>query len=107
MTTFTPPMIASIENPTLRQELQQIIDMKTKPLGALGQLEALGLQLGMIQATTNPHIEQPQIRVFAADHGLTQHGTSAYPSAVTAQMVHNFLNAARRLMCWRVSMISS
>ncbi len=92
MTTFTPPMIASIENPTLRQELQQIIDMKTKPLGALGQLEALGLQLGMIQATTNPHIEQPQIRVFAADHGLTQHGTSAYPSAVTAQMVHNFLN---------------
>lgn len=49
------------------------------------------MQLGMIQGTITPHIEQAQIRVFAADHGLTKHGTSAFPSAVTAQMVHNFL----------------
>lgn len=91
MTTFTAPAIANIENDALRQQLQQIIDLKTKPLGALGRLEALALQLGMIQGTTKPQIKQPQIRVFAADHGLTKHGTSAYPSAVTAQMVHNFL----------------
>ncbi len=91
MTTFTPPTIANIENNDLRQQLQQIIDLKTKPLGALGRLETLALQLGMIQGTLTPHIHQPQIRVFAADHGLTQHGTSAYPSAVTAQMVYNFL----------------
>ncbi len=92
MKIFTAPTIANIENNELRQQLQQIIDNKTKPLGALGRLESLGLQLGMIQATTTPHIEQPQIRVFAADHGLTKHGTSAFPSSVTAQMVHNFLN---------------
>ena len=49
------------------------------------------MHLGMIQGTTTPQITQPQIRVFAADHGLTKHGTSAYPSAVTAQMVYNFL----------------
>ena len=91
MTTFTAPTIANTENNELRQQLQQIIDLKTKPLGALGRLETLALQLGMIQGTTTPHIEQPQIRVFAADHGLTKHGTSAYPSAVTAQMVSNFL----------------
>ncbi len=91
MTTFTAPIIANIENNELRQQLQQIIDSKTKPLGALGRLETLALQLGMIQGTTTPHINQPQIRVFAADHGLTKHGTSAYPSAVTAQMVYNFL----------------
>ena len=91
MTTFTAPTIANTENKVLRQQLQQIIDLKTKPLGALGRLETLALQLGMIQGTTNPQIEQPQIRVFAADHGLTKHGISAYPSAVTAQMVHNFL----------------
>jgi len=89
--TFTAPTIANIENNDLRQQLQQIIDLKTKPLGALGRLEALALQLGMIQGTLTPHIEQPQIRVFAADHGLTKHGTSAFPSAVTAQMVYNFL----------------
>lgn len=92
MTTFIAPVIPSIENNELREQLQQIIDLKTKPLGALGRLEALALQLGMIQGTTSPHINQPQIRVFAADHGLTKHGTSAFPSAVTAQMVYNFLS---------------
>lgn len=91
MNTFIAPTIANIENRELRQQLQQIIDQKTKPLGALGRLEALAVQLGLIQGTITPQITQPQIRVFAADHGLTKHGTSAYPSAVTAQMVYNFL----------------
>ncbi|WP_457857103.1 nicotinate-nucleotide--dimethylbenzimidazole phosphoribosyltransferase [Psychrobacter pulmonis] len=91
LNTFIAPTIANIENNELRQQLQQIVDQKTKPLGALGRLETLAVQLGLIQGTTKPHIEQPQIRVFAADHGLTKHGTSAYPSAVTAQMVYNFL----------------
>lgn len=91
MNTFIAPTIANIENNELHQQLQQIVDQKTKPLGALGRLETLAVQLGLIQDTTTPQITQPQIRVFAADHGLTKHGTSAYPSAVTAQMVYNFL----------------
>ncbi|WP_372887173.1 nicotinate-nucleotide--dimethylbenzimidazole phosphoribosyltransferase, partial [Psychrobacter sp.] len=91
LTIFTAPTIANIENDELRLQLQQIIDLKTKPLGALGRIEAIAVQLGMIQGTITPHIEQAQIRVFAADHGLTKHGISAFPSAVTAQMVHNFL----------------
>ncbi|MGM8885594.1 nicotinate-nucleotide--dimethylbenzimidazole phosphoribosyltransferase [Psychrobacter sp. 1U2] len=91
MTSFIAPTIPSIKNNDLQQQLQQIIDLKTKPIGALGRLESLGLQLGLIHSSTQPKIKQPQIRVFAADHGLTKHGTSAFPSAVTAQMVHNFL----------------
>ncbi len=94
MNTFIAPTIANIENNELYQQLQQIVDQKTKPLGALGRLETLAVQLGLIQDTTTPQITQPQIRVFAADHGLTKHGTSAYPSAVTAQMVYNFLQGA-------------
>ena len=91
MTNFTAPAIPKIDHPALQQQLQQLLDNKTKPLGALGRLESLSLQIGMIQGSTRPRIEQPQIRVFAADHGLTKHGISAYPSAVTAQMVLNFL----------------
>lgn len=89
---FIVPVIPALANAALSQRLQQIIDGKTKPLGALGRLETLALQLGLIQDSIRPAIHQPQIRVFAADHGLTRHGTSAYPSAVTAQMVLNFLH---------------
>ncbi|MGO1512521.1 MAG: nicotinate-nucleotide--dimethylbenzimidazole phosphoribosyltransferase [Psychrobacter sp.] len=91
MITFTAPTIPSINNNNLKLQLQKIIDCKTKPLSALGRIETLALQLGMIQGTTSPQICEPQILVFAADHGLTKHGTSAYPSTVTAQMVYNFL----------------
>lgn len=64
----------------------------TKPAGALGQLETLAVRLAAMQGRAQPTLDRPWISVFAADHGITQAGVSAYPSAVTAQMVSNFVH---------------
>ncbi|TDQ80351.1 nicotinate-nucleotide--dimethylbenzimidazole phosphoribosyltransferase [Paraburkholderia silvatlantica] len=76
---------------SLRDELQRLIDMKTKPPGSLGRLETLARQLGMIQGTTHPGVVRPVMIVFAGDHGIAAEGVSPYPQAVTAQMVANFV----------------
>ena len=62
----------------------------TKPPGSLGRLEVLGATLAAMQKTQHPQLKRVQITVFAADHGVVAEGVSAYPQAVTAEMVRNF-----------------
>ena len=83
--------IPELHDAALSAILRNCIDGKTKPLGALGRLEALAVQLGCILGTAQPQLLQPQLVVFAGDHGLVAQGVSAYPSDVTWQMVENFL----------------
>ncbi len=62
----------------------------TKPPGALGRLEDLAIWYAGWRGTDRPQITQPQIIVFAGNHGVTAQGVSAFPAEVTAQMVLNF-----------------
>ena len=63
----------------------------TKPPGSLGQLEQVSIQLAGITGTLRPKLDPKYIVIMAGDHGVTAEGVSAYPSEVTAQMIHNFL----------------
>lgn len=90
----------------LAAELQQAIDQKTKPLHALGRLEELALQLGLIQNSLSPSVNRPQHIIFAGDHGVTAEGVSPFPQEVTVQMVANFAQggAAINVFCKRLGL---
>lgn len=87
-------------------QIQHHIDQKTKPLGALGQLELVAYQLALLQsqgrksAVTEISINNPSILVFAGDHGIADEGVSIAPSAVTQQMVMNFLQGGAAINCF-------
>lgn len=81
-----PPLDESV-----RAAARHHVDVLTKPLGALGRIEPLAVALCAMQGTLRPEIKSPVAIVFAADHGVADRGVSAYPRAVTTQMVSNFL----------------
>lgn len=87
-------MIAEIESCQVvyKAKAQRRLDSLTKPIGSLGRLEAIAGQVYSIFSGQMPQPLRKAVYVFAADHGVTEEGVSAYPREVTAQMVLNFLN---------------
>ncbi len=67
------------------------LDSLTKPPGSLGRLEEIAAKIVSIREQESPGCSNKAVYVFAADHGVTEQGVSAYPKAVTQQMVRNFL----------------
>ena len=84
-----------LDLPAVRTDLddaiRRAIDAKTKPPGSLGRVEALAARIARIQGTLTPRLRRCRLTLFAGDHGVASEGVSAYPQAVTRQMVANFL----------------
>ncbi|MCX7645395.1 MAG: nicotinate-nucleotide--dimethylbenzimidazole phosphoribosyltransferase [Rhodobacteraceae bacterium] len=78
-------------DPDFETALAAAIDGKTKPPGSLGRIEALAAQLARLQRTLAPRADRCRLTIFAADHGIAAEGVSAFPQAVTGEMVRNFL----------------
>src|SRR5438128_94558 len=98
-----PPFLPEIHRPNreLLPLLQKHLDNLTKPPGSLGRLEELARSFGLMRGSTDLVLQKRAIFTFAADHGISRAGVSAYPREVTAQMVLNFLRggAAINVLC--------
>ena len=87
-------------------QIQAIIDNKTKPLGSLGKLESVALQLALLQSQNASFTSQkitipkPVMVIFAADHGIADQGVSIASSDVTGQMVANFIHGGAAINCF-------
>ena len=84
-----PAMAPCAQSRELAFERQQQL---TKPLGSLGRLEQLAIDFAGFQKNPVPQLKHVVIRVFAADHGVVAEDISAFPQAVTAQMIYNFVS---------------
>ena len=85
-------LVAAIEpvSAELAAKVQTQLDQKTKPRGSLGRLEKLACHYCAARGQLSAAPPKKAIVVMAADHGIAAEGTSAFPQAVTAQMVLNF-----------------
>lgn len=79
-------------NKEIGKQVYEYMNTLTKPPGSLGRLEELVIELAEMKNQAFPSVTFPGVLIFAADHGITAEGVSAFPQAVTEQMVRNFLN---------------
>lgn len=83
---MTVPFDQDLGREALCKALEARVHGKAKPVGALGRLETLAIQIGMVTGSLTPELGPAKIIVFAGDHGLTAEGVTAYPSVVTREI---------------------
>lgn len=74
-----------------KDQLQEKIDTRTKPVGSLGKLEDIAFKVGMVQHSLSPELKNPAMIVFAADHGIEEEGVSPCPKKITWQQCMNMV----------------
>lgn len=79
-------------NEKIKTEAQDRQAILTKPPGSLGRLEDVAITLASLYCDDKPEIKKPLITIFAGDHGVVAQGVSAFPQAVTVEMIRNFVN---------------
>lgn len=79
------------DSAAFEETLRRAVDRKTKPVGSLGRIEWLAGRIARVQGSLAPRTARCRLLLFAADHGIAAAGVSAYPQAVTRQMVGNLL----------------
>jgi nicotinate-nucleotide--dimethylbenzimidazole phosphoribosyltransferase len=96
-----PIEIPNFDDPALQSAVKERWNNLTKPPGSLGQLEELVTRLALIRGKVVPRLSSKGMYIFCGDHGVTEEGVSAFPSAITALMVRNFLRggAAINVLC--------
>ncbi len=77
-------------NAEIQKKAEERQQQLTKPTGSLSELENIAILLASLQGTEKPNIDKPWITIFAGDHGVMDENISAYPQAVTRQMLQNF-----------------
>lgn len=87
----TRSLIAPSSNPLLERALREKLQRRGEAAGHLGELEPLALRLGLMQNTLKPRFHEPQLVVFAADHGVVVDGLAPPGRRQTQDQVHELL----------------
>jgi nicotinate-nucleotide--dimethylbenzimidazole phosphoribosyltransferase len=93
MSSLNRSLISPTSNPLLERALREKLQRRGETTGSLGELEPLALRLGLMQNTLKPRLRDPQVVVFAADHGLAVDGIAPPHGRSTAEQVRQLLSA--------------
>lgn len=92
MTQLLAQTLADIKalDPNFKAEAQTYLDTLAKPVGSIGRLEELSVQIAAIQGSLKPSVDTSTLLVCAGDHGIVATGVAPFPQDITTLMVSNF-----------------